>query len=108
MVRQTLFADFELQIHRKVEERTLTAEFLDNLYLELTALLRSGSGRWRWATSSVTSGLESHFYYRFYVYQYSTVTSPPRPLRGRSSRAERRRGAYLGLLKSGGRTTLRP
>ena len=107
VVRQTLFADFELQIHRKVEEGgTLTAEFLDNLYLELT---RSYYGEDRGVMEvgdfirHEWSGIP-HFYYRFYVYQYSTgYIAASAFTRSILQGGEEEREAYLGLLKSGGR-----
>ena len=105
---QVMFADFELQAHRLVEEgRPVTAEALAEIYF---SLLKSYHGdamdydelsRWTWARIP-------HFYSTpYYVYQYATcfassaqlmkqLTAAPEPARAAAT------GRYLTLLQSGG------
>jgi oligoendopeptidase F len=106
LYRQTLFADFELAMHEEVEKgQTLTHEWLDKKYLELTRLYYGhGEGilkvdkyiRNEW------SGIP-HFYYNFYVYQYSTGIVAATALSDmvlNGGEAERTR--YLDFLSAGG------
>jgi oligoendopeptidase F len=71
--RQTLFAEFELAIYRRVAARkALTADSLSSLYLKLLRDYHGhGSGVMR---IDPLYGIEwayiPHFYYHFYVYQY--------------------------------------
>ena len=112
LFRQTLFADFELQIHQMGERgETLTGENLSKLYLDL---LRRYYGHAQGVCKvNELYGVEwayiDHFFYNFYVYQYATsivassalangihaerVASPPK---------NTRRDAYLELLSAGG------
>jgi oligoendopeptidase F len=73
--RQTMFAEFELDIHRRSEAgEPLTADGLSKLYYELVR---------RYHGPGVTLDDEiafewsriPHFYYNFYVYQYATGLS---------------------------------
>ena len=75
LFRQTFFAEFELEIHRRAERgEALTGEALSRLYLEL---LRAYQGH---ATGecvvedpfAIEWACVPHFYYDFYVYQYAT------------------------------------
>ncbi|MBN1915152.1 MAG: oligoendopeptidase F [Parachlamydiales bacterium] len=75
LFRQTLFADFEFQIHEKVAAKEpLTPSFLNTLYQKL---YREYYGK----ALSLDEPLFSewaripHFYYNFYVYQYATGVS---------------------------------
>jgi oligoendopeptidase F len=73
LFRQTLFAEFEMHAHAKVEEGgALTPDFLCNLYAELNdryfgaaGVVQDESIAWEWARIP-------HFYRGFYVYQYAT------------------------------------
>ncbi|HEX9440286.1 MAG TPA: oligoendopeptidase F, partial [Roseiflexaceae bacterium] len=73
--RQTMFAEFELDIHRRTEAgEPLTADALSKWYYDLVARYH-GSGvtlddeiAFEWARIP-------HFYYNFYVYQYATGLS---------------------------------
>jgi oligoendopeptidase F len=106
LYRQTLFADFELSLHQRVESgQTLTPDWLDATYLELT---RHYYGHKK-GIVSVNRYIENewsnipHFYYDFYVYQYSTGIAAANALAEMvltGSAAERNR--YLHLLASGG------
>jgi oligoendopeptidase F len=75
LFRQTLSAEFEQQIHHRVEARgALTADILESLYQTLnekyygTAAFIDELIRIEWASIP-------HFFYNFYVYQYATGIS---------------------------------
>lgn len=75
LIRQTMFAEFELKIHEAVERgEPLTAESMSSLYLQLNKDYYGGevtvddSVKIEWARIP-------HFYYGFYVYQYATGIS---------------------------------
>ncbi len=72
LFRQTLFAEFELQIHSLAEKgEALTAEKLSALWLDLNRRYYGGDFR-----ADPLLGMEwariPHFYYNFYVYKYVT------------------------------------
>ncbi|WP_136590869.1 oligoendopeptidase F [Salinigranum halophilum] len=74
LYRQTMFADFELQIHEVVEEDgALTPDRLDSMYGELKSEF--------YEPAVADERIERewmripHFYYNFYVYQYATGIS---------------------------------
>jgi oligoendopeptidase F len=75
ILRQTMFAQFELDIHRKVEAgEALTAEGLSGHYAELVKRWHGPDLAW-----DDEMGIEwvrvPHFYYNFYVFQYATGLS---------------------------------
>jgi len=100
--RQTLFAEFELYIHRQAEEGvTLTPSLLKEYYLKLNRdyygpelVLDSGID-YEWARIP-------HFYYDFYVYQYATGLSAALALFEKAMKSEDDRDRYLQFLSSGG------
>ena len=106
LFRQSLFAEFELDIHREIEKgQTLTADWLDQRYIELTRFYYGHDQ----GVTSVPDHIQNewsyvhHFYYNFYVYQYSTgiVSSTALSemvLNGDKSDVKR----YMNFLKSGG------
>lgn len=101
--RQTLFAEFELQIHRWVEEGTpLTPTLLRKFYTELNQkyygphLVLDPQIGIEWARIP-------HFYYNFYVYQYATGLSAALALFEKASHSEKARDLYLEFLSSGGK-----
>jgi oligoendopeptidase F len=110
LFRQTLFAEFELEIHERAERgETLTGENLTALYLKL---VREYYGHDKkvcrvddWAGAEW--GFIPHFYYDFYVYQYATSLVASTSIAG-AIRAEEKAGttkardAYLGMLRAGG------
>jgi oligoendopeptidase F len=106
LYRQTLFADFELAMHQAVESgQTLTPDWLDSTYLELT---RHYYGQKK-GIISVSRYIENewsnvpHFYYNFYVYQYSTGIAAANALAEMVSKGgQTERNRYLDFLKSGG------
>lgn len=103
VVRQTMFAEFELRIHELVEQgQTLTHEVLGELYM---GLLRD-----YWGPEVVLDEERSprtwsripHFYYNFYVYQYATAYSAAVAFsRAVLAGGEAERERYLDILRSG-------
>lgn len=70
--RQTQFAEFEDAIHKADKAgEVLTSEFLNNLYAELNekyyGLSKEGNPEIQYEWARIP-----HFYYNYYVYQYST------------------------------------
>jgi oligoendopeptidase F len=105
---QVMFADYELQAHRLVEEgRPVTADGLSELYFNLLKAYHGDALDYD-QVSRVTWARIPHFYGSpYYVYQYATcfassaqlmkqLTSGPEP--DRAAAIER----YLTLLRSGG------
>ncbi|MGH2345381.1 MAG: M3 family oligoendopeptidase, partial [Chloroflexota bacterium] len=103
MIRQTLFADFELRIHQRVEAgESLTADALCGIYRELNERYYGDGGvvvddliSWEW---SIVPG----FYMSFYVYTYATATAAATAIARRildegQSAADR----YVRLLRAG-------
>jgi oligoendopeptidase F len=100
--RQTMFAEFELDMHRRVEAgEPLTADGLSKPYYDLVAryhgpeVVLDDEIALEWARIP-------HFYYNFYVYQYATglaaaLALSDQLLREGQSAVDR----YLGFLSSG-------
>jgi oligoendopeptidase F len=110
LFRQALFADFELSVHQRAERgEPITGEQLSALYLKL---LRDYYGHDAGVCQvddvmAIEWAYIPHFYYDFYVYQYSTSivasTSIARAIRDEArSGKTRARDAYLAMLSSGG------
>ncbi len=75
LYRQTMFAEFEQKIHSQAEQgKPLTADTLTAIYTALNEKYYGGE-----AVIDELIGIEwariPHFYYNFYVYQYSTGIS---------------------------------
>ncbi|GCF07364.1 oligoendopeptidase F [Dictyobacter arantiisoli] len=75
LFRQTMFAEFEQQIHSNAEHgESLTADTLTEMYTTLNKKYYGGE-----AVIDDLIGIEwariPHFYYNFYVYQYATGIS---------------------------------
>ncbi len=104
--RQTLFAEFELAMHQRVESgNSLTAEWLDQKYLELTRMYYGHDK----GVCDVGDFIQCewsripHFYMNYYVFQYSTGMIASLALNNMVMSADNmalRR--YLDLLKAGG------
>jgi oligoendopeptidase F len=102
LFRQTMFAEFELDMHRRVEAgEPLTADSLSKPYYDLVA---------RYHGSEVTLDEEialewgriPHFYYNFYVYQYATGLSAALALSKQLlSEGQPAVNRYLSFLSSG-------
>ena len=101
--RQTMFAEFEHQAHRAVEEgSSLTVDSIRAMYRRL---LESYFGPEM--SLEEVSDLEAlripHFYRAYYVYKYATGLSAAIALSRRVLEGgEKERVDYLGFLKSGG------
>ena len=105
LFRQTLFADFELAMHERVEQgQSLTPDWLNATYLELTRLYYGhdlGVVRVDEYIQSEWSGIP-HFYYDFYVYQYATgIVASMALSEAVLAEGEPARARYLGFLGSG-------
>jgi oligoendopeptidase F len=106
LFRQTMFAEFELEIHERVERgEVLTGESLNEIYLEL---LRDYHGHGAGVVHiddayAVEWAAIPHMYYDFYVYQYATgiiaATALAEALLTGDGDAQER---YLGFLGAGG------
>ena len=106
LFRQTLFAEFELAMHQRVEAgQTLTADWLDGKYLELTRLYYGhdrGVCQVDDYIQSEWSGIP-HFYMNYYVFQYSTGIIASMALSDMVIQGGKNEQArYLDFLKAGG------
>jgi len=75
LFRQTMFAEFELLIHRHVEEGgILTPDFLNEQYFGLVRAYHGDSFTWDDSDRLIATewARVPHFYYNFYVYKYAT------------------------------------
>ncbi len=100
--RQAMFAEFELKMHELVEKQVpLTPSLLKSSYLELNKnyfgkdIIIDENISIEWARIP-------HFYYNFYVYQYSTGISAAFALFKKVKSSPNARENYLTFLKSGG------
>lgn len=103
--RQTMFAEFELNIHQKLEKgEPLTVQYFNEEYSRLNTLYHGPSVgpddyiQYEWARIP-------HFYYNFYVYQYATGIAAAyyfaeQILHTKTGHAAAEK--YLNFLKSGG------
>ena len=99
--RQTMFAEFERDLHRWEEAGTpLTAEFLRGQYYELNQKYY-GPGLRAHASIALEWCRIPHFYFDFYVYKYATSFCAALVF-ARRLRAGEGVDAYLGLLRAGG------
>ena len=100
--RQTMFAEFELKLHRKAEAGIpLTADELTEEYYDLNQLYYGDA-----VEADKLIGLEwariPHFYYDFYVYKYATGMSAALVLaKNLLSGDAAKREAYLNFLRAG-------
>lgn len=103
LLRQTLFAEFELRIHEKLEGgHPLTPGALNEIYSEL---MRTYFGEEVQGNNHILSEWARipHFYYFFYVYQYATGISAALCLANKVLKGgEKERDGYLKFLQSGG------
>lgn len=106
LYRQTLFAEFELEMHKRVEQGgTLTADWLNEKYLSLT---REYYGH-NEGVCIVDDYIQNewsripHFYMNYYVFQYSTGIIASMALSNLVlTDNDTYREKYLDLLKAGG------
>ena len=105
LFRQTLFADFELAMHERVEQgHSLTPDWLDAKYLELTRLYYghdAGVMKVDDYLQAEWSGIP-HFYYNYYVYQYATgIVASMALSEGVMAHGAANRDRFLTFLSSG-------
>jgi len=100
LFRQVMFAEFELEIHQRVERGIpLTPAFLKTFYHQLNvdyfgpSIICDSEISIEWARIP-------HFYYNFYVYQYATGLSASYALMDLVLKSSPEH--YLNLLSSGG------
>lgn len=100
--RQTMFAEFELQLHKWAEEGVpLTPALLKQYYVQLNRdyygpdIVLDPELEIEWARIP-------HFYYNFYVYQYATGLSAAMALNQKATVSKEARDRYLEFLSSGG------
>ncbi len=104
--RQVMFSEFELNMHQMVEQgQTLTADWLNNRYLELTREYYGHSkglvdvGEYIQNEWSVIP----HFYLNYYVFQYSTGIIASMALTDQVlKKGKPAQESYLTFLKAGG------
>lgn len=100
--RQTLFAEFELQLHEWIEKGVpLTPSLLNETYLKLTKEYY-GPDFAEDPETAVEWARIPHFYYNFYVYQYATGLSAALGLFQKAIHSEEKAAKYLQFLGSGG------
>jgi len=111
LYRQTSFAEFELEVHRRIERgEPVTGEALSKLYL---GLVRDYYGHAAGVCEvDELLGIEwafiPHFYRAYYVYQYATSlvasTSIAKAIRdeARAGKGAKVRDGYLAMLAAGG------
>jgi oligoendopeptidase F len=102
MLRQTLFAEFELMLHRLCEEGApLTPALLKEEYRKLNEEYY-GSEMVQDAEVDIEWARIPHFYYNFYVYQYATGISAAHALVEKVLKGgEAARDKYLAFLSAG-------
>jgi oligoendopeptidase F len=105
---QVLFADYELQAHRLVEEgRPVTAEGLGDIYFNLLQTYHGDAMDYDEASHATWARIPHFFSTPYYVYQYATCfASSAQLMQQLTSGSDADRAAaidrYLTLLKSGG------
>jgi oligoendopeptidase F len=105
LFRQTLFAEFELAMHERVEQgQSLTPDWLNATYLELTRVYYGhelGVVQVDEYIQSEWSGIP-HFFYNYYVYQYATgIVASMALSEAVLAEGQPARERYLGFLGSG-------
>jgi oligoendopeptidase F len=105
LFRQTMFAEFELAMHERVEQgQSLTPEWLNATYLELTRVYYGhdqGVVQVDDYIQSEWSGIP-HFFYNFYVYQYATgIVASMALSQAVLTEGQPARDRFLGFLGSG-------
>jgi len=108
LFRQTSFAEFELEVHRRVEQgKPVTGEALSALYLKLVREYYGHDAGVCQVDDLV--GIEwayvPHFYYDYYVFQYATSlvasTAIAKAMR-EDGKTGKVRDGYLAMLAAGG------
>ncbi len=102
LFRQTMFAEFERDVHRLAESGTpITAELLNDIYYKLNKLYFGDNMEVDEAIKYEWSRIP-HFYRNFYVYKYATGFSAANALvAGILSEGQPALDRYFGFLSSG-------
>ncbi len=106
LFRQTMFAEFELLIHRQVEQgESLSSDWLNNTYMNLVKLYHGDAFEYDAEDSLIQTEWARipHFYYNFYVYKYATGLASAASIsssiiNGEEGTIDR----YINFLSSGG------
>ena len=105
---QVMFADFELQVHRRVErDEPITADVLNALYKDLCEAYYGDAVSLEELTPNTWARSPHFFNSPFYVYQYATCFASAAKLSktlmaGDAGDREAARTRYIELLSSGG------
>jgi len=105
---QVLFADFELQVHRRVEQdESVTADVLNRIYKDLFVAYYGDAVDMEPLTPATWARIPHFFNSPFYVYQYATCFASAAKIAGEimtgpADTREAARTRYLSLLASGG------
>jgi oligoendopeptidase F len=105
---QVMFADFELQVHRRVErDESITADVLNGIYKDLFLAYYGDSVDLEPLTPATWARIPHFFNSPFYVYQYATCFASAAKIAteitaGPADAREAARSRYLTLLASGG------
>jgi len=106
LFRQTMFAEFELLIHRRVEGGdSLSADWLSKTYLDLVKLYHGDAFEYDEEDRAIACEWARipHFYYNFYVYKYATGMASAASISERIIAGEKSSvSSYLNFLGSGG------
>ncbi|HRW77774.1 MAG TPA: M3 family metallopeptidase [Candidatus Sabulitectum sp.] len=106
LFRQTMFAEFELMVHQRVESgEPISAEWLSSAYYDLVKLYHGDAFEYDSEDSPIAYEWARipHFYYNFYVYKYATGMASAASISERIISGDARAvPAYLGFLSSGG------
>lgn len=106
LFRQTQFAEYELRIHEAAEQgKPLTGEFLSELYLDIVRKYYGHDKGVCYVDDYINMewAFIPHFYYNFYVYQYSTSFTASASLSEQVLNKEK--GAvekYMNFISAGG------
>jgi oligoendopeptidase F len=101
MFRQTMFAEFEMWIHERLEKgEAMTPDTLKAYYRQLNADYHGPA-----VTADDRIAIEwariPHFYYNFYVYKYATGFAAAQIFARQVLSGDAGRERYLGFLRSG-------
>lgn len=106
LFRQVKFAEFELEMHRRAEQRLpITGDVLSRMYLDLARRFYGHDQGVTIVDDNVAHewSYVSHFYREFYVYQYATSVAAAETLAERvRTGVPGAREQYLDFLRSGG------
>lgn len=101
LFRQTMFAEFELEIHRRLERgEAITADSLEEYYVGLNAKYYGPRVKADPRIATEWARIP-HFYYNFYVYKYATGFAAAQIFSQQVLSGPEGRDKYLGFLKSG-------